>query len=88
LKHSFPHPNPPTERIPDKYHRDKFCEFAYIFSEKLWSSRIKQFILSVKQWVEKTNSKGIIAKAGRYGYIGEPYFDMDFDQFFYLTDLI
>lgn len=26
-----------------------------------------RFILSVKQWVEKTNSKGIIAKAGRYG---------------------
>ena len=23
--------------------------------------------MSVKQWVEKTNSKGIIAKAGRYG---------------------
>ena len=26
-----------------------------------------RFTLSVKQWVEKTNSKGIIAKAGRYG---------------------
>lgn len=26
-----------------------------------------RFILSVKQWVEKTNSKGLIAKAGRYG---------------------
>ena len=26
-----------------------------------------RFILSVKQWVEKTNSIGIIAKAGRYG---------------------
>jgi hypothetical protein len=26
-----------------------------------------RFVLSVKQWVEKTNSKGIIAKAGRYG---------------------
>lgn len=26
-----------------------------------------RFILSVKQWVEKTNSRGIIAKAGRYG---------------------
>jgi len=24
-------------------------------------------VLSVKQWVAKTNSKGIIAKAGRYG---------------------
>jgi hypothetical protein len=26
-----------------------------------------RFVLSVKQWVEKTKSKGIIAKAGRYG---------------------
>ena len=26
---------------------------------------LNRFILSVKQWVEKTNSKGIIAKAGR-----------------------
>ena len=26
-----------------------------------------RFTLSVKQWTEKTNSKGIIAKAGRYG---------------------
>lgn len=26
-----------------------------------------RFVLSVKQWVERTNSKGIIAKAGRYG---------------------
>ena len=28
---------------------------------------LNRFILSVKQWVEKTNSLGIIAKAGRYG---------------------
>lgn len=28
---------------------------------------LNRFTLSVKQWVEKTNSKGIIAKAGRYG---------------------
>jgi len=28
---------------------------------------LNRFILSVKQWVEKTKSKGIIAKAGRYG---------------------
>ena len=26
-----------------------------------------RFVLSVKQWVTKTDSKGIIAKAGRYG---------------------
>ncbi|PIN88112.1 DNA-binding protein [Candidatus Woesearchaeota archaeon CG10_big_fil_rev_8_21_14_0_10_32_24] len=28
---------------------------------------LNRFSLSVKQWTEKTNSKGIIAKAGRYG---------------------
>ena len=28
---------------------------------------LNRFILSVKQWVGKTNSRGIIAKAGRYG---------------------
>ena len=30
---------------------------------------LNRFILSVKQWVEKTNSKGIIAKAGSWGKI-------------------
>jgi len=28
---------------------------------------LNRFVLSVKQWVAKTNSIGIIAKAGRYG---------------------
>ena len=28
---------------------------------------LNRFILSVKQWVKKTNSIGIVAKAGRYG---------------------
>jgi hypothetical protein len=28
---------------------------------------LKRFILSVKQWVTRTHSIGIIAKAGRYG---------------------
>ena len=28
---------------------------------------LNRFALSVKQWVEKTNSIGIVAKAGRYG---------------------
>jgi len=28
---------------------------------------LNRFVLSVKQWVTKTNSKGIMAKAGRYG---------------------
>ena len=30
---------------------------------------LNRFVLSVKQWVEKTNSKGIVAKAWRYGGI-------------------
>ena len=28
---------------------------------------LNRFVLSVKQWTEKTSSRGIIAKAGRYG---------------------
>ena len=28
---------------------------------------LNRFVLSVKQWVEKTNSIGIVAKAVRYG---------------------
>ncbi len=28
---------------------------------------LNRFVLSVKQWAEKTNSRGIVAKAGRYG---------------------
>ena len=28
---------------------------------------LNRFVLSVKQWVERTCSKGILAKAGRYG---------------------
>jgi hypothetical protein len=28
---------------------------------------LNRFMLSVKEWVERTNSKGVIAKAGRYG---------------------
>ena len=28
---------------------------------------MNRFVLSVKQWTEKTNSRGLIAKAGRYG---------------------
>jgi KilA-N domain. len=31
------------------------------------SAGLNRFILSAKQWIEKTNSIGIIAKAGRYG---------------------
>jgi hypothetical protein len=28
---------------------------------------LNRFVLSVKQWVERTNSRGLVAKAGRYG---------------------
>jgi hypothetical protein len=28
---------------------------------------LNRFVLSVKQWIEKTNAIGIVAKAGRYG---------------------
>ena len=37
------------------------------FEEFMMQAGLNRFIISVKQWVEKTNSKGIIAKAGRYG---------------------
>ena len=30
---------------------------------------LNRFILSVKQWIEKTNAIGIIAKAGRYNAV-------------------
>lgn len=30
-------------------------------------SGLNRFVLSVKQWTEKTHSRGIVAKAGRYG---------------------
>lgn len=38
-------------------------EFEGIKSE----AGLNRFILSVKQWVEKTNAIGIVAKSGRYG---------------------
>ena len=33
----------------------------------LMESGLNRFIMSVKQWVARTNSRGIVAKAGRYG---------------------
>lgn len=38
-------------------------EFSYIRNE----SGSHGFVLSTKQWLEKTNAIGVIAKAGRYG---------------------
>lgn len=37
------------------------------FEEIINEAGLNRFILSVKQWTERTRSKGIIAKAGRYG---------------------
>ncbi|MBK5246943.1 MAG: KilA-N domain-containing protein [Peptostreptococcaceae bacterium] len=38
-------------------------EYTVIMSE----AGLNRFVMSVKQWSERTKSKGIIAKAGRYG---------------------
>jgi len=38
-------------------------EYAAIMED----AGLNRFVMSVKQWVTRTNSKGIIAKAGRYG---------------------
>lgn len=37
------------------------------YEDILMEAGLNRFIMSVKQWVSRTNSKGIIAKAGRYG---------------------
>ncbi|WP_333657137.1 KilA-N domain-containing protein [Tissierella praeacuta] len=38
-------------------------EYQKIMSE----AGLNRFVMSVKQWTNRTNSKGIVAKAGRYG---------------------
>lgn len=37
------------------------------YEEIMLEAGLNRFIMSVKQWVTRTNSKGIVAKAGRYG---------------------
>lgn len=37
------------------------------YEEIMLEAGLNRFIMSVKQWVSRTNSKGIMAKAGRYG---------------------
>lgn len=37
------------------------------YDEIMQEAGLNRFIMSVKQWVTRTNSKGIVAKAGRYG---------------------
>ena len=38
-------------------------EFGGIMAE----AGTNRFLLSVKQWIERTNARGLVAKAGRYG---------------------
>ena len=49
----------------EEMYNDDFnlSEYKIIMQE----TGLNRFIMSVKQWVSRTNSKGIIAKAGRYG---------------------
>ena len=37
------------------------------YYEIMQEAGLNRFMMSVKQWVTRTNSKGIVAKAGRYG---------------------
>ena len=37
------------------------------YKEIMAASGLNRFIISAKQWVEKTNAIGIMAQAGRYG---------------------
>lgn len=37
------------------------------YDDIMQEAGLNRFIMSVKQWVTRTNSKGIVAKAGRYG---------------------
>lgn len=43
-------------------------QFAYAeYCNIMQEAGLNRFAMSVKQWVERTNAKGVIAKAGRYG---------------------
>lgn len=69
------------EKFLDKWLRNKnTIEFLGIWEELyneqfdydeyyniMQEAGLNRFVMSVKQWVERTNAKGIIAKAGRYG---------------------
>ena len=48
----------------EMYNRD-FDIHAY--DEIMQEAGLNRFVMSAKQWIEKTHAKGIIAKAGRYG---------------------
>lgn len=48
-----------------KMYNAYFNTAAYV--EIMLEAGLNRFIMSVKQWASRTNSKGIVAKAGRYG---------------------
>ncbi|MBQ3546822.1 MAG: KilA-N domain-containing protein [Lachnospiraceae bacterium] len=49
----------------EKMYNEEFNTNAY--DDIMQEAGLNRFIMSVKQWVTRTNSKGIVAKAGRYG---------------------
>ena len=49
----------------EEMYNEDFDTDAY--DEIMQEAGLNRFIMSVKQWVTRTNSKGIVAKAGRYG---------------------
>ncbi len=48
----------------EMYNEDFFIDAYY---EIMQEAGLNRFVMSVKQWVTRTNAKGIIAKTGRYG---------------------
>lgn len=44
----------------EQFDYDEYCSI-------MQEAGLNRFAMSVKQWVERTNSRGIVAKAGRYG---------------------
>ena len=48
----------------EMYNEDFYIDAYY---EIMQEAGLNRFVMSVKQWVTRTNSKGIVAKAGRYG---------------------
>lgn len=49
----------------EEMYNEQFNASAY--EEIMQEAGLNRFIMSVKQWTARTNSRGIIAKAGRYG---------------------
>lgn len=49
----------------EEMYNDNFNHDEYIII--MQEAGLNRFMMSVKQWVKRTNSKGVVAKAGRYG---------------------